>query len=50
MHTVLFTQHNKQLQETGFQYAETPSFDNRASPEQRVLIYIQKYFDKYKMK
>jgi hypothetical protein len=43
----IFALQKKGLQETGFQYAATHSFHNRASPEQRVVIYIQKYTDKY---
>jgi hypothetical protein len=43
----MFTLRKKELQETGFQYAATHSFDNRASLEHRVVIYIQKYFDKH---
>jgi hypothetical protein len=43
----IFALQKKKLQETGFQYAATHSFYNRASPEQRVVIYIQKYIDKH---
>jgi hypothetical protein len=43
----IFTLQNQKLQETGFQYALTHPFDNRASPEERVVIYIQTYFGKH---
>jgi hypothetical protein len=47
LHTIVSLQ-KKELQEAGFQYATTHSFDNRASSEQRVVIYTQKYFGKRK--